>query len=138
MHNAIPATGEALPVSRRVMLGTTAALAAAVSTGALAASFALTRDPLVDVIEQYRRGVDVYNAIPESDWPQHGGEDAVTASTYGTALATLEGWSAPAITREGAIEAMRFAQAETDFIHCPPTVVAMIGAVLGYLERNDS
>lgn len=146
-RNAIPANGEALPVSRRQLLGATlagTALAAAAfvppAVGALnrPAAPAQPADPIIDAIDAFYRGNVAFEQIKEADWPAHGGEAAVVRTTYGTPLAALETWREPARTRAGAIHALRFAHREASEVSAEPTILAMLAAALAYFDAEQA
>ncbi len=51
-------------------------------------------------------------------------------------MGRLEAWEAPAITRKGAVEALRLVIDENDNLYATPVVRPMVLAALGYLEQN--
>ncbi|MBB3396658.1 MULTISPECIES: hypothetical protein [unclassified Rhizobium] len=92
-------------------------------------------DPISTAIEAFRAGNAAFCATKEEDWPAHGGEEAVIANTYGRPLEVLENWDQPALSLKGAVDALRFANEENRNFESNPTVVAMVGAALAYLEK---
>ncbi|MBN9032821.1 MAG: hypothetical protein J0I23_23755 [Rhizobiales bacterium] len=95
-------------------------------------------DPLVDAIRAYKNGIAAFDAIKEDDWPLHGGEEAVIEKTYAKSLQALQSWHKPALTRQGAVEALRFAHTENK-AHCSnPIIMAMLTAALTYFEGESA
>ncbi|MDW9417413.1 hypothetical protein GOB15_23780 [Sinorhizobium meliloti] len=123
------ATVPAIIISRRAVL-----------TGAfaLATKAAGSNDPLLETIMAFRAGTLAYSAVDEREWPLYGGEQAVIAKTYGPPLNALEEWDRPAETRQGALEALRFAHEESLAFQSAPTVAAMVAAALAYFEREEA
>jgi hypothetical protein len=95
-------------------------------------------DPLQDAIKAYQTGSAAFNCIKEAEWPQHGGEDAVITKTYGAPLEVLENREQPAISRNGALEALRLAYEESSNFDANPTVRAMVSAALTYFENEGT
>jgi hypothetical protein len=91
-------------------------------------------DPVADAIQAYRDGNKAFCAIKEKDWLSHGGHDAVIAQTYGPALDALDNWNQAAVTKLGAMAALRFALEEAEDNYCEPSIKSMMRAALGYLE----
>lgn len=120
-------------MNRRTMLK--GSLAVAATTPAV---LAVAADPIVGAIKAYRDGSKAFDAINSLDFPALGGEDHVIMTTYGAPLTVLDNWSSPCSTKDGAIEAMRFALEEAEDFYCEPSVKAMMTAVLGYLERASA
>lgn len=89
-----------------------------------------TSDPLVDLIDAYRKGM--------TDYCQNAPEDAHLAAayaedTYKGPRTALQTWSDPAKTLYGAVYALRMAQ-EADQNDDAEVVSAMLKASLGYFE----
>lgn len=94
----------------------------------------VVRDEIRFAISDFRNGCVAFGEIDEADWDARGGENAVVAATYGGPLAVLEGWTKPASTREGAIDALRLAK-EENHAHADSRVAkAMVAAALAFFE----
>lgn len=142
-----PATGEAMSgaiptkLSRRQALVGIALLSVAVDPVAVAASIPHrhARDPLVDAIEAYWTGDEAYARHPICSKIDVTDEEmnAACAATYGPPLDALDRWDRPAITREGAIEALRFVVRESQGHYASDGVAAMVRAALAYLEAEQ-
>ncbi len=91
-------------------------------------------DPITDAIQAYRDGEKAFCAIKEKDWPSHGGHEAVIDKTYRPPMHVLDNWNQAAVTKLGAMAALRFALEESEDFWCEPSVKAMMRAALGYLE----
>ena len=85
-------------------------------------------DPLVAEIAAYRAGLAAYHSLPD--------EEACDHTTYDGPMETLLNRGGPALTREGAVEALRLAVSEAKYTIADPVVVKMIHAAIGYLERH--
>jgi len=94
------------------------------------------RDPLIAAIAAYRKGETAYEMIKEEEWDVHGGEQAVADKTFGGPMRILGGWSKPAVSREGAIAALRFAHEENQLHCCSPAAKAMVAAALAFLDTE--
>lgn len=141
--NAKPANGEAMPVSRRHLLGaalagTAISAAAFVPAGLGITSSAEPVDPIIDAIDAFYRGSAAFGQIKEDEWPALGGEGAVVHATYGAPLIALQAWSQPAVSRVGAIKALRFAHNEAAELGAEPTVIAMLAAALAHLDAENA
>ena len=91
------------------------------------------REPLVEAIGAYGggRGESARHELDDSDEI-----DAYAEVTYEPPLAVLDGWDKPALTRAGAIAALRFAAEEGKVSWLPDGVDSMVKAALGYLESG--
>lgn len=87
-------------------------------------------DPLVEAIDAYQAGCKAYNEHPSVDEPGVD-EDAIIRSTYGPQMDRLFSWDEAAVSREGAIAALRF-MGDVNF--CDGMAKPMRLAVLRYLE----
>lgn len=94
----------------------------------------MTNDPIIEAIAAYRAGLAAFDAIDEADWPKLGGEMAVVWSTYGESYRTICNWERPALTREGAAEALKMALSEMSMFDDDESQMMLIKAALGYLE----
>lgn len=88
-------------------------------------------DPLIDAIAAYRDGMAQLNAIPEEQITKEN-ENALIAGTYEVPMHRLLDWDKPALTTEGAIEALRLMSEEDVFVDDMGEPLRR--AVLGYLE----
>ncbi|WP_320194993.1 hypothetical protein RMR10_012070 [Agrobacterium rosae] len=95
-------------------------------------------DPVANAVQAYRDGEKAYGSIKEADWNAHGGNGAVVAKTYGPPLDVLKNWNQAAVTKLGAMTALRFALEEADNFGCEDEITAMIRAALGYLEGTKA
>lgn len=93
-------------------------------------------DPLRLALANMRYGSALFEAVNESDWKKAGGEGAVIEATYGAPLDVLEAWDAPALTVEGAIEALEFVLQEIQNHGSPHTTRTMVVAALAYLKAS--
>lgn len=110
--------------------------ARSVETPSLATPASLkVQDPLYVAITNYRKGMHQFEIIEEADWDKLGGEDFVVESTYGAPFDVLAEWDEPALTLNGAIEALRFAADECKHFAASPTVEPMIVAALQFFEN---
>lgn len=62
--------------------------------------------------------------------------DAAVETTYGPPLAVLDTWNRPAVTRAGAVAALKYVQTEVTGLG--DGIDAMVKAALGYLESGAS
>ena len=115
------------PNSTRRSVLKAAALFAATPTAAFA------YDPIVDAIQAYRDGLADFNANAPMD--DHGA-NVYAEESYLRPMNNSAGWSQPAVTKRGAIEAIRLANAELQDFDAPATVVAMVWAALAYFENE--
>lgn len=102
----------------------------------ISAPCAVSADPIVSAIAAYRAGSAALEAMPESEYALYGGEDAVAELMLFRPQRVLYGWDRPARTRDGAIEALKYAQVEIAEFGESPAANAMIRAALGYLEAH--
>ena len=126
MPKHIPAAGEAMPtIDRRTLLQGLVATAVAP-----AAASAMTYDPLLSTIRDYRAGCAAYrDDLTESDFDN---DDDLFERTYAPPMRILTAWRDPAATPEGAIEALRLLKDER--LVTEDIGFAMIDAVIGYLQ----
>ncbi|GHE80714.1 hypothetical protein GCM10019059_43570 [Camelimonas fluminis] len=96
----------------------------------------MTNDPIIAAIAAYRAGLAAFDAIDEADWPKLGGEAEVVRTTYVEPYGAICGWEGPAMTREGAAEALRLAMSELDMLDDDDPPKVMIRAALGHLESS--
>ncbi|MUZ72938.1 hypothetical protein GOZ90_09610 [Agrobacterium vitis] len=115
-------------MNRRTILKGGLVLAA---TSHTAAGTTIVADPLLNAIRDYRTGIDVMNAIPPALITMENEDDLVQA-TYGPHQHRLQQWNTPAMSREGAIEALRLMESEHVFVD--EIGVSMHRAVLAFLE----
>lgn len=115
-------------MNRRTMLKGGLVLAATAHTAALAPIIA---DPLLDAIMSYQAGLlDFRENSPDDDEDA----DAYAERSYGPHLNRLNDWDGPAVTRGGAIEALRISLTEVDGVYGSEAADRMVKAALGYLE----
>lgn len=135
--DATRANAEALPEinRRRFLLNTTMAGAAAAVAAPVAAAVAV-HDPIIDAVQAYYDGIAAFEAVKEADFDLHGGEDALIAKTYSVPLDVLDEWDQPALTREGAIAALRFVVKEHGAFWHSEGTGGMVKAALAYLEKE--
>lgn len=93
----------------------------------------IVRDPIIQAIRNYHRGVAEFQALPD-DWASPEEESAACDRTYGWALDVLERWAEPAETLEGAKAALAFAKKEINDHGGSEVAFAMLNAASGYLE----
>lgn len=93
-------------------------------------------DPIIEAIRDYRLGMTAYNC-GVVELVAEASDDALIRTTYGPPLEVLSGWTRPAQTREGAVEALRFARQELRDIEDSPVVERLVSAALAFLERDD-
>ena len=90
-------------------------------------------DPLVDAIRAYRQGlIDFCANAPEDN----AGCSALADETYVPHLTRLECWNEPAVSRDGAIEALRLALDEDRGVYNSDAADSMVRAALRYLETQ--
>ena len=114
-------------MNRRTVLKGGLVLAA---TSHTAVGTATPVDPLLEAIHDFREGCERYNVMSRT--MADGDEEAYILATCGPPQDRLCAWTAPAITREGAIEALKFMEEQDVFID--RIGEGMRRAVLGYLE----
>lgn len=90
-------------------------------------------DPLITAIDAYDTGMAAYDGREEFETPE--AEQAAIAVTYGPPLQILEDWDKPAVTRAGAVAALRFAAKGHGVIGID-LQQSMIEAALGYFEQE--
>ena len=96
-------------------------------------------DALADMIASYRAGMTAYNGHPICGMVDFTDEefDAAVNETYGPSLCALQGWTGPAATRRGAIEALRLIVDEGKSHDMPAMVLAMAVAALSFFEAQS-
>jgi hypothetical protein len=93
----------------------------------------IKRDPLIDAVLAYQAGMRAYNHLPEND---EGAEFAEL--TYEPGMRLLENWPNPAQSHEGAIAALRAAQAEMQDNEAPLLAKTMVNAALAFFEGEGA
>jgi hypothetical protein len=90
-------------------------------------------DALVSAIEKYRDGLARFNEtqFPDSE------SGAMIGKTYGPPMEALKEWDKPAVTRKGAVEALRLAADEMEQFVGSDVARAMVEAALDYLDRKE-
>jgi hypothetical protein len=91
------------------------------------------REPLVEAIDAYWEGFRLFENHGLDDNDEI---DAYADVTYAPPLEVLDTWDRPAVTREGAIAALRFVVKEGEDFSPSDGVTAMVKAALGYLENG--
>ena len=124
-----------LPMLALPCVAAEAAQTAGIAPAATPASLEV-QDPLYVAITNYRKGMSQFEIIEEADWDKLGGEDFVVESTYGAPFDVLAEWDQPALTLNGAIEALRFAADECKHFAASPTIEPMIVAALQFFEKS--
>lgn len=91
-------------------------------------------DPLLDAIKAFRDGMAAFNATGSdlSDDENNALFDVHVAKVQ----TALDEWVDPALTQEGAVEALRLAQEEGALYENSPIVGTMVRAALGFMEAN--
>lgn len=131
MFKSMSAAGEAMPkISRRLFLGS-----AAVSLPFMGASvtFAATQDPLGAACAAYVAAREDYNANAPSD--DDDAANAYAAMTWKPARDVLVNWTASAVSRSGAMAALRLAVEEED-AGDSNVVAPLLTAALAYFEQE--
>lgn len=93
---------------------------------------AVAYDPILSAINDYKDGCKAFCAIPEEAMEQD--EDGVIAQTYGRPMEVLENWDRPALTREGAVAALRLIRDEKVYID--GFGASLFFAALGFFEQE--
>lgn len=101
------------------------------SAGAEPASKNIT---LTNAIDNYMQGLESFKFINEDDWPNHGGEDAVIAKTYGSPLQVLSSWEGNARNLSEALAALELCAAENEASYASPMVGPLLKAVITFLK----
>ncbi|CAN7525112.1 hypothetical protein LJR030_005383 [Rhizobium sp. LjRoot30] len=125
MPKPTTAVGEAMPTidRRTLLLGLVATAVRPAEAGAA------RHDPLLDLIKAYRQGViDFYAETTDQEW------EGLSDITYGPHLARIDRWEGPAVTREGAIEALRLSIDDVGGVADCDSAERMVRAAIGYLE----
>jgi hypothetical protein len=138
-NDATRASEKALPEITRRRMFTGAAAIPAWGLTAIVPAAALSvaiHDPIIDAVNAYYDGIAAFEAVNEEDFDLHGGEDALIEKTYGAPLDALDDWDQPALTRDGAIAALRFAVKEHGAFWHSEGTGGMVKAALAYLERE--
>lgn len=115
---------------RQALAGIAAAPAAVVAVPAASEP----HDPLVDAVEAYWKSIalfDHHNLHNDDEI------DEYANLTYWPRLQVLHKWDNAAVSREGAITALRFVVKESGNFWVSDGVGAMIKAALGYLDRES-
>lgn len=99
-----------------------------------AAEAVTVRDPIIDAINAYRTGMAAYNG--REDFANREEEDAAIAETWGPPMAVLGAWDKPAVSRQGALEALRFAIEEAEEYSCSEMLTNAARAALRYFEQE--
>ena len=92
------------------------------------------KDPLIDAIQAYRDGVARMDAITNEEITREN-EERLVSETYGPHLDKLLTWDKPALTREGAIAALKFMEDQHVFVDDLGKIMRL--AVLRYLEGQE-
>lgn len=99
---------------------------------ALGAAFPQNTDPILGAIGDFRAGFADYNANAPHD---NEGARAYAETSYRKPRRVLLSWQSPALTREGAIAALRTAnEAQANDDHA--LVGPLLSAALAYFEEN--
>lgn len=93
-------------------------------------------DPLLKAINRFREGDKAFCQLEEADWERYGGAENAIEFTYGRPLRVLEEWDTPAASLEGALEAIRIAYHENEWLYGDPVVGAMLSAALAFFDRK--
>ncbi|WP_074061063.1 hypothetical protein [Rhizobium etli] len=121
-------------ISRRLFLSQSSAAAVSGLAASTTIAQPVVTDPLIDAIAAYRSGLADFNQnAPEDDM----GSNAYGEITWKPAHAVLASWTRPAISREGALEALRIAHWELDYSGDSAMIVPMMAAALSYFEKED-
>lgn len=89
----------------------------------------MREDPLLDAIRAYQHGLAEFNKdSADEDW------EGLSARTYEPHLHILDEWTAPATTRESAIEALRISLTNKNGVRGNDAADCMVRAAIGYLE----
>lgn len=116
-------------MNRRTILKGGLVLAATAHTAAFAPVIV---DPLLELIRAYKESfADFTENHPRDD---DEGTDAYADATYAPHLANLYQWDGPAMTREGAIEALRLSVDDVGGVAGCDGADRMVRAALCYLE----
>jgi hypothetical protein len=91
-------------------------------------------DLLLQAIDDYRFGGDQYDALP-GDMNEDAQRSAYDG-LVGKPMTVLEEWDRPAVTREGALAALRLARQELEEGGSEDIVRAMVSAALAFLEEG--
>ncbi len=131
MFKCMSAAGEAMPkISRRLFLGS-----AAVSLPLMGASLTLaaTPDPLAAACAAYVAALEDYNANAPSE---DAAANAYAATTWKPARDVLENWTEPAVSRDGAMAALRLAAREEEDTGYSGLTSPLLTAALAYFEKE--
>ena len=89
-------------------------------------------DPILTAIARYRAGLKDYDAnAPQDD----AGAKAYIHVSYAPPMRVLEAWTEPAVSVDGAVEALRLARDENE-TGDSDIVGAMLSAALAYFETG--
>ncbi|TNM66482.1 hypothetical protein [Aliirhizobium smilacinae] len=90
-------------------------------------------DPLLEMIQNYRRSLKDFNEnAPHDDE----GADAYGKRSWFPVLVQLNQWSEPAASLQGATEALRIAISDENGVYGSEAADRMVKAALGYLEAQ--
>lgn len=89
-------------------------------------------DPLLAIINEYQFGCDSYDELPNALSEEE--QRSAFESLVGKPLTDLESWEAPASTWEGALAALRLAQAELEDAGTEPVALQMVAAAVAFFE----
>lgn len=119
--------------TRRLFLSQSSAAAVAGLVASTAIAQPVVADPLIDAIAAYRsRLADFNQNTPEDDE----GAKSNGQISWKPAFDGLANWNRPAMTREGALEALRIAHWELDYSGDSAMIVPMMAAALGISKRR--
>lgn len=92
-------------------------------------------DPLLNAINAFRAGVTDFDAYSSQNDDER---DAYARVSYFPPMEVLQEWDRPAVTRQGALEAIRFALQENREIGGNVIVTNMLAAAFAHFERDGS
>ena len=93
------------------------------------------QDPLYHAVSSCGFGLNIFSLVNEMYWPRVGGKQALIDGTYGPSLEVLKNWDEPALSLEGAIEALHFASEQCEHVSADRAIKPMVLAVLKFLEH---
>ncbi|MBB3913893.1 hypothetical protein [Rhizobium fabae] len=134
LDKPVQAAGEAMLTRRQLIAASSAAAAVGVAGMAPIAAHAAAADPILDAVSAFRAGMADFNANAPLD---DAGTNAYSAISWKPPHAVLTTWTAPAISRDGAMAALRLAVEEED-TGDSPLVGPMMRAALAYLEQEGA
>lgn len=92
----------------------------------------IDHDPLLELIRNYRNGVEELNAIPDEVFTREN-EYQIYFDTYGRFETALDKWDAPALSLQGALEALKLIRERDMFDDTMGD--PLLNAAIGYLEK---